>query len=96
MADYHHTPEPRSAKAKYPLTRKLTILETICAPAVRKKGPGFHYTPVNLQPCIFLQGKWLRQAGFPIGGKVVVTVNQGQLTITPAKLPPVSGTGSGQ
>ncbi|WDE08106.1 type I addiction module toxin, SymE family [Thalassomonas viridans] len=66
-------------------------METVCAPADRKKGPGFSYTSVNLQPCIFLQGKWLRQAGFPIGGKVRVRVNQGQLIITLASMQGVSG-----
>ena len=90
MADYHHTPEPSPAKVKYPLTRKLTILETVCAPTGKHRGPGFNYTPVNLQPCIFLQGKWLRQAGFPIGGKVTITVNRGQLVITPIQLPAAS------
>jgi len=82
MAEYHHTPEPASAKAKYPTTRQLTILETACPPTGKTRGIGFNYVPVNLEPCIVLRGKWLRKAGFFIGEKVRISVNERELVIT--------------
>ncbi|WDE05313.1 type I addiction module toxin, SymE family [Thalassomonas viridans] len=82
MAEYHHTPESNLAKAKYPTFRRLTVLETTCEATTRPRGIGINYVPVNLEPCIVLRGKWLRQAGFPTGEKVRVTVNKGELLIT--------------
>jgi len=83
MAEYHHTPEPAPAKAKYPATRKLTVLETACEMPGKSRGIGIDYAPVNLEPCLVLRGKWLRKAGFPIGEKVSISVNKGELVITP-------------
>ncbi|WDD98292.1 SymE family type I addiction module toxin [Thalassomonas actiniarum] len=85
MAEYHHTPEPRSAKVKYPTTRQLTILETASNSALKTRSPGINYVPVNLEPCLVLRGKWFKQAGFIIGEKVTVTVNQGELVIKPSQ-----------
>ncbi|WDE04121.1 type I addiction module toxin, SymE family [Thalassomonas viridans] len=83
MAEYHHTPEPVSAKVKYPIYRQLTVLETTRESSSKTRGIGINYVPVNLEPCIVLRGKWLRRAGFPAGQKVSVAVNQGEINITP-------------
>ncbi|WDD97166.1 SymE family type I addiction module toxin [Thalassomonas actiniarum] len=88
MAEYHHTSEPGSAKAKSPATRQLKVLETIRNPGVRTRSVGINYVPVKLEPCIVLQGKWLEQAGFSIGEKVTVTVNKGELAITASQVLP--------
>ncbi|WDE04845.1 type I addiction module toxin, SymE family [Thalassomonas viridans] len=85
MAEYHHT-SLAPAKAKYPVIRHLTVLETTCESAVKVRGVGINYVPVNLEPCIIIRGKWLRQAGFATGQKVRITVNEQDLRITP-KLP---------
>ncbi|WDE11027.1 SymE family type I addiction module toxin [Thalassomonas haliotis] len=87
MAEYHHTPEPRPAKAKYPATRQLKVLETTSGTQVRPRDIGINYVPVNLEPCIVLRGKWLREAGFIIGEKVTVIVNKGSLLIKPNQAP---------
>ncbi|WDD96778.1 SymE family type I addiction module toxin [Thalassomonas actiniarum] len=83
MAEYHHTSEPGSAKVKYPIYRQLTVQETICGTAAKSRGIGINYVPVKLEPCIVLRGKWLKLAGFPIGEKTSITVNQGEIVITP-------------
>ncbi|WP_281558787.1 SymE family type I addiction module toxin [Thalassomonas sp. RHCl1] len=83
MAEYHHTPELASAKVKYPIYRQLTVLETSCESAVKTRGIGINYVPVNLEPCIVLRGKWLRQAGFTVGQKLAIRVNQREIQITP-------------
>ncbi|WDD99891.1 SymE family type I addiction module toxin [Thalassomonas actiniarum] len=82
MAEYHHTPELCPAKVKYPRYRQFTVLETTCESAAKTRGLGINYVPVNLEPCIVLRGKWLRQAGFPIGQKVSVVINPGEILIT--------------
>ena len=83
MADCHHTSELGSAKVKYPIYRQLTVQETICGAAAKTRGIGINYVPVKLEPCIVLRGKWLKLAGFPTGQKIGITVNQGELIITP-------------
>ena len=82
MAEYHHTPEPASAKVKYPIYRQFTVLETICESAKKTRGIGINYVPVNIEPCIVLRGKWLRQAGFPVGRKVSIVINPEEMIIT--------------
>ncbi|WP_281558306.1 SymE family type I addiction module toxin [Thalassomonas sp. RHCl1] len=82
MAECHHTSEPGSAKVKYPIYRQLTVLETTCESAGKTRGIGINYVPVHLEPCIVLRGKWLRQAGFPVGHKVSVVINQEEIIIT--------------
>ncbi|WDE00749.1 SymE family type I addiction module toxin [Thalassomonas actiniarum] len=84
MADSNHTSEPSSAKVKYLASRQLTVLETICENAAKTRGVGLNYVPVVLEPYIVLRGKWLDQAGFTVGQKVTVTVNQDSLVITPS------------
>jgi len=83
MAEYHHTSEPGSAKVKYPIYRQFTVLETVCESPSKIRGLGISYAPVSLEPCIVLRGKWLRQAGFPIGQKVSIEINQEKMIITP-------------
>ncbi|WP_281560802.1 SymE family type I addiction module toxin [Thalassomonas sp. RHCl1] len=83
MAKYHHTSEPAPAKVKYPLHRHLTVKETFCESPVKNCGIGLNTMSVNLEPCVVLRGKWLRKAGFAIGQKVDVVVNQGEVVITP-------------
>jgi len=83
MAKYHHTSEFCLKKAKYPITRQLTVLETVLNSVVKVRGAGINYVPVNLQPCLVLQGKWLHEAGFPIGQKVEVTAEKDRLVLTP-------------
>jgi len=83
MAEYHHTPEPDSAKVKYPIYRQLTVLETVIGAAAKTRGIGINYVPVNLEPCVVLRGKWLRRAGFPVGLKVCVEINQEEIIIRP-------------
>ncbi|WDD98546.1 SymE family type I addiction module toxin [Thalassomonas actiniarum] len=83
MAEYHHTSEPAQAKVKYPIYRRLSVQETICESAAKSRGIGINYVPVKIEPCIVLRGKWLRKAGFAVGQKVNVIVNQGQVVITP-------------
>ena len=92
MAECYHTPEPSSEKVKYPIYRQLTVKETTCESIVKVRGIGIHYTPVNLEPCIVLQGKWLRRAGFAIGQKVSVMVNEQEIVITPRKSIPKNST----
>ncbi|WDE11408.1 SymE family type I addiction module toxin [Thalassomonas haliotis] len=82
MAEYHHTSEPDLAKVKYPIYRQLTVLETVCESAVKVRGVGINYAPVKLEPCLVLRGKWLRQAGFTVGQKVSIAVNQEEMNIT--------------
>ncbi|WDE09746.1 SymE family type I addiction module toxin [Thalassomonas haliotis] len=88
MAEANHTSEPSSAKAKYPATRQLTVLETICENAAKTRGVGLNYVPVTLEPYIVLRGKWLTQAGFTVGQKVTVTTNQDELLIIPSPASP--------
>jgi len=88
MADFNHTPESGSAKVKVPASRQLTVLETICETAGKTRGVGLNYVPVVLEPYIVLRGKWLSQAGFSVGQKITVTVNQDGLMITPSLTPP--------
>ncbi|WP_281557873.1 SymE family type I addiction module toxin [Thalassomonas sp. RHCl1] len=83
MAKYHHTPEPASAKVKYPIYRQLTVQETVCNTASKTRGIGINYVPVKLEPCVVLRGKWLHLAGFPTGQKVSIVVNQAELVIRP-------------
>ena len=83
MAEYKHTPDPAPAKVNYPIYRQFTVLETICESAVKIRGIGINYVPVNLEPCIVLRGKWLRQAGFAIGRKVSIVINPEEIHITP-------------
>ncbi|WDE03154.1 type I addiction module toxin, SymE family [Thalassomonas viridans] len=83
MAAYHHTPEPASAKAKYPIYRQLTVQETVCCTATKTRGIGINYVPVKLEPCVVLRGKWLRQAGFSAGQKISVAVHQERIVIAP-------------
>ncbi|WDE00124.1 SymE family type I addiction module toxin [Thalassomonas actiniarum] len=83
MAEYHHTSEFCLAKVKYPIYRQLTVLETVCETAVKVRGIGINYQPVNLEPCLVLRGKWLRVAGFQVGQKVQLVVNPGEVFITP-------------
>ncbi|WDE05032.1 type I addiction module toxin, SymE family [Thalassomonas viridans] len=83
MAEYHHTPDPVSAKVKYPIYRQLTVLETTRESAGKTRGIGINYVPVNLEPCIVLRGKWLRQAGFLAGQKVSIVISQEKMVITP-------------
>ncbi|WDE11031.1 SymE family type I addiction module toxin [Thalassomonas haliotis] len=83
MAEYHHTPAPGPAKAKYPIYRKLTVLETTRESAPKTRGIGINYVPVSLEPCLVLRGKWLRRAGFTAGKKVVVVIHEDELTIKP-------------
>jgi len=85
MADYHHTPEPLSAKVKYPIYRQLTVQETVCGTAGKSRGIGINYVPVNLEPCVVLRGKWLRRAGFAVGQKVSIVVRQEEVTIVPKR-----------
>ncbi|WP_281556366.1 SymE family type I addiction module toxin [Thalassomonas sp. RHCl1] len=94
MADFNHTPEPGSAKVKYPASRQLTVLETICETAAKTRGVGLNYVPVVLEPYIVLRGKWLTQAGFTVGQKLTVTVNQDGLRITPSLASPSQATTS--
>ncbi|WDE10703.1 SymE family type I addiction module toxin [Thalassomonas haliotis] len=88
MAEYHHTPEPSSAKVKYPSSRQLTALETTCGTSVKPRAIGINYVPVILEPCLVLRGKWFREAGFVIGEKVTVTIDKGKLVIIPSKALP--------
>ncbi|WP_281560704.1 SymE family type I addiction module toxin [Thalassomonas sp. RHCl1] len=83
MAEYHHTAELASAKAKYPIYRQFTVLETVCESPSKVRGIGISYAPVSLEPCIVLRGKWLRQAGFLIGQKVSIEINKERMVITP-------------
>ena len=83
MAKSHHTSEFVSATVKYPRYRQLTVQETICDSAVKIRGTGINYVPVNLEPCIVLKGKWLNKAGFSIGQKVTLVINVGEVIITP-------------
>ena len=83
MAEYNHTSELRPKKVKYPTIRQLTVLETVCESARKIRSIGINYLPVKLEPCVVLQGKWLREAGFPIGQKLTVTVHKDKLVITP-------------
>ncbi|WDE09376.1 SymE family type I addiction module toxin [Thalassomonas haliotis] len=83
MAEYHHSPETCLAKVKYPRYRQLTVQETICDSAVKIRGTGINYVPVNVEPCIVLRGKWLKKAGFAIGQKVTLTINADEVVITP-------------
>ncbi|WDD97142.1 SymE family type I addiction module toxin [Thalassomonas actiniarum] len=86
MAKYHHTPELDSAKVKYPIYRQLTVQETVCGSAARTRGIGINYVPVKLEPCVVLRGKWLRKAGFAVGQKVRIEVNQGAIYIIPKQV----------
>ncbi|WP_281557853.1 SymE family type I addiction module toxin [Thalassomonas sp. RHCl1] len=88
MAKYHHTPEPASAKVKYPIYQQLTVQETVCTTATKTRGIGINYVPVKLEPCVVLRGKWLRLAGFPVGQKLSIVVNQAEVVITPKQLEP--------
>ncbi|WDD97573.1 SymE family type I addiction module toxin [Thalassomonas actiniarum] len=88
MAEYHHTSELCPKEAKYPTIRQLTVLETVLNSVVKVRGAGINYLPVNLQPCLILQGKWLHEAGFPIGQKVTVTVEKDRLVLKPVSLSP--------
>ena len=83
MAEYHHTSELASAKAKYPRYRQLTVQETICESAIKIRGTGINYVPVNVEPCIVLRGKWLKKAGFVIGQKVTLVINPDEVIIIP-------------
>jgi Toxin SymE, type I toxin-antitoxin system len=42
----------------------------------------------SLAPFLRLKGRWLEQAGFPIGGKVRVSVTSGRLVIEPMPVIP--------
>ncbi|WDE03754.1 type I addiction module toxin, SymE family [Thalassomonas viridans] len=83
MADYHHMSEFNSAKGKYPIYRRLTVLETTRESSSKTRGIGINYVPVHVEPCVVLRGKWLRLAGFAIGQKVLAVVNQGEISLTP-------------
>ncbi|WDE03355.1 type I addiction module toxin, SymE family [Thalassomonas viridans] len=86
MAGYHHTPELVSAKVKYPIYRQLTVLETTRESSLKTRGIGINYVPVHLEPCIVLRGKWLRQTGFGYRQKVTVTINRGEINLTPKQV----------
>jgi hypothetical protein len=89
MADHNVTLQTRSCKDSqarkqskpFPYTRQLTVLETATTPRTRAQSIGVHYIPVQLEPCIVLSGKWLREAGFHSQQKVAVQVEEGALNI---------------
>lgn len=91
MADHNVTLQTSSCKdshpsnkpKKFPYTRQLTVLETATTPRARAQSIGVHYIPVQLEPCIVLSGKWLREAGFTTQQKVAVQVQEGALNIKP-------------
>lgn len=83
MAKSDDTLEFRSSQDKFPLTRQLTVLETVIESKTKIRGAGVTYSPVQLEPCIILRGKWLRGAGFNIGQKITITVDEGVLVISP-------------
>lgn len=82
MAEPNDTLESRSTQEKYPKTRQLTVLETVIESNAKVRTVGITYVPVQLEPCIILRGKWLRDAGFDIGQKITVTVESDELLIT--------------
>ncbi|WDE04348.1 type I addiction module toxin, SymE family [Thalassomonas viridans] len=83
MADSHHTSEHALAKGKFPIYRRLTVQETVCTWGAKSRGIGINSVPVNIEPCIVLNGKWLRKAGFTVGQKINVVAEQGKVKITP-------------
>ncbi|WDE06058.1 type I addiction module toxin, SymE family [Thalassomonas viridans] len=86
MAKYHHTSESDPAKVKYPVYRQLTVQETVCGTAAKIRGIGINYVPVKLDPCVVLRGKWLGKAGFAVGQKLCIEVNQEAIKITPKQV----------
>ena len=74
---------PSTTKDKLPYTRNITVLETVSEAAVKSKAVGVNYVPINLEPCIVLRGKWLKEAGFDIRHKLTITVEHNQLRLAP-------------
>ena len=72
---------PRKKTKQFPYTRQLTVLETATTPRARAPSIGVHYIPVQLEPCIVLSGKCLRDAGFNSQQKIAVQVEEGALNI---------------
>ena len=59
--------------------RKLTIGQKAVKSVTDSQGNG---TRLNLHPKCILAGAWLRAAGFEIGDRVTVLIENGTLTIS--------------
>ncbi|MFT7562063.1 MAG: hypothetical protein ACI93R_003997 [Flavobacteriales bacterium] len=85
MAESNDTLESRSAQEKFPNPdlhpHHLTVLETVIEQHAKTRSVGITYAPVQLEPCIVLRGKWLRDAGFDIGQKITVLSGANELYI---------------
>ena len=64
--------------------RRLTVSHTHQPRRPRRYTP---YPGVYV-PYLRFNGLWLAEAGFPIGSKVRVQVEQGRLVVTPAEVAP--------
>ncbi|MEE8057609.1 MAG: SymE family type I addiction module toxin [Pseudomonadales bacterium] len=82
MAKTNSTLEPRLAKAKFPYTRQLTVLESLCESS-KSNDAGVHYRLIHIIPCTILKGKWFVRAGFTPGHKMTIQVSENKLVITP-------------
>lgn len=83
MAKENSTLESRSPQVYFPITRKVTVLETITENSVKTRSTGLIYIPVQLEPCIVLRGNWLQGMGFDVGNKLTVYIEHNLLQITP-------------
>ena len=82
MAISNDTLEHQPTRDKYPQTRHLKVLETVVETPPKVRRVGVTYVPVQLEPCIVLRGKWIREAGFDIGQETTITVESNKLLIT--------------
>ena len=85
MAKTNNTLEPRPAKAKFPYTRQLTVLESLCE-STKSNDAGVNYRPIHIIPCAILKGKWFARAGFTPGHKMTIQVSENKLVITPGNI----------
>ena len=83
MANNNCSAATSNTKGKFPYTRSITVLETVNEAAVKSKAVGVNYVPVQLEPCIVLRGKWLKDAGFDIKHKLTINVRHNQLILEP-------------
>ena len=81
MVDSDDTPEPSSPQEKSIKARYLTIQDTVIEAPAKVRCVGITVVPVKLEPFLLLRGKWLKDAGFPSGQEVRISIEQNYMMI---------------
>ncbi len=82
MAKDNSTLDFRTTQVNSPITRNILVLETVTEPTKKVRNVGLTFSPVQLELCIVLRGKWLSDMGFKKGQKLTAYAEHNLLQIT--------------